>query len=267
MRPALLSDLLRNPLLIAVTTLSLLAGCANRTPRAAPDAELPLTKIALLPVVLPEPATPRQMPGSLGYMPVQPMAPSTALAVIGIGLITLAVMSSQKEEADKLAAATAAIGFAPAVRLNDRLRRRLEDEGLIVELVSDELARQVRANSDPKLLAGVADAVLDVQLRETGYYDAGRPRGYSPMFGLQASLAVTRANNDPEYWDYWADWKGNPKYSRYFVTPASMNHADVASLAAHSEAARADLEATLDRVVERVVQDVKQRASTLPRLP
>lgn len=267
MRPALFSSTLRTPLLAGLTALSLLAGCANRGPKAAPDPERPLKMIALLPVLRPPGETGRLMPGNPGYMPVQPMSPSAALAVIGIGLVTLAILSSQKSEADALAAALNAIHFDPATRLNESLRQRLEAEGLQVQLVSDELASQVRANSDPTLLADVADAVLDIQLRETGYYDSGRPRGYSPMLGLQATLSVTRANNDPEYWDYWADWKGNAKYSRYFVTPASMNQPDVAALASHTDAARADLEATLDRVAERVVQDVRLRAAAQPRLP
>lgn len=269
-RPALFKDSLRTPLLAGLTALNLLAGCANRGPKAAPDPERSLKLIALLPVLRPPVETGRLMPGNPGYMPMQPMSPSAALAVSGIGLVTLAILSSQKSEADALAAALNTIGFDPATRLNESLRQRLEAEGLEVQWVSDELAGQVRANGNPALLADVADAVLDIQLSETGYYDAGRPRGYSPMLGLQATLSVTRANNDPEYWDYWdywADWKGNAKYSRYFVTPASMNQADVAALAGHTDAARADLEATLNRVMERSVQDVKLRATTQPRLP
>jgi hypothetical protein len=267
MRLPITFTFLRVALLVAATSLFLVAGCANRPPKPPPDPIVPLAKIALLPTLLPESAS--TMPrGGAGYVaPVQPMAPSAAVAMIGAGLIAYAIIDSRKKEAARLTEAVASIRFDPAASLNERLQKRLESEGVVVERVADDVARRVRESGDYKQLASQADAVLDLQIDEVGYYDAGSRRGYSPMLGVSAQLATTRTNNDPESYSYWADWKGNPKDLRSIATPPTMTYDNVPLIGANAEAARAAFEATLERMIDQLVIDVKRRVAAQPRLP
>jgi len=244
-----------------------LAGCANRAPKAPPDPIRPLQKIALLPTLNPETLyRGRSGPNGTAVVPIQPMSPGAALATIGFGLLAFAILDSKEKEASRLAAAVAAVGFDPGARLDERLKQRLEDEGLVVELIDATTARRVREAGDFRSLAEQAEAVLEINLGEVGYYDAGGSRGYSPMLGLSASLTTTATNNDPEYWSFYADWRSRDKDTRWFQTPSAMNRANTAAISANAAEARADLEATLDRIIERLVQDVKRRASAQPRV-
>ena len=257
---------LRSLTLIALLGLSL-AGCANRAPKPPPDPIRPLQKIALLPTLNPEALyRGRSGPNGAAVMPVQPMSPGAALATIGIGLIAFAIISNKEKEARQLATAVATVGFDPGARLDDRLKKRLEEEGLTVELVDATTARSVRETSDYRSLAPQAEAVLDINLGEVGYYEAGGSKGYSPMLGMSASLATTTTNNEPEYWSFYADWRSNDKDPRWFQTPSTMNRMNPAAIGGNAEAARADLETTLDRIIERLVVDVKRRAAAQPRI-
>jgi hypothetical protein len=244
-----------------------LAGCANRAPKPPPDPIRPLQKIALLPTLNPEALyRGRGGPNGTGVVAVQPMSPSAALATVGVGLIALAIINSREKEANQLATAVAAIGFDPGARLDDRLKKRLEEEGLSVELVDATTARSVRETSDYKLLAAQAEAVLDIKLGEIGYYEVGASTGYSPMLGMSASLATTTTNNEPESWSFYADWRSREKDTRWLQTPSTMNRLNPADIGGNTAKSRTDLETTLDRIIERLVVDVKRRAAAQPPL-
>ena len=257
---------LRTFTLVALLGLGLV-GCANRAPKPPPDPIRTLQKIALLPTLNPEALyRGRGGPNGNAVMPVQPMSPSTALATIGVGLIALAIINSREKETNQLAAAVAAIGFDPGTRLDERLKKRLEEEGLTVELADASTARSVRETSDYRRLAPQADAVLDIQLGEIGYYEVGGSKGYSPMLAMSASLATTTTNNEPDTWSFYADWRGSDKDTRWLQTPSTMNRMNVPAIGGSAAEARADLENTLDRIIERLVVDVKRRAAAQPRI-
>jgi hypothetical protein len=234
-----------------------LSGCANRQP---PEPIRPLAKIALLPMTYPQARDGWRPPGA-GYVSPQPMSPGAAAGVIGIGLIALAVTSAKQQETDKLAAAVAAVGFDPVPRFNERLLQRLEAAGLQIVRISDTEARALRDEGDYTPLATRADAVLDPQLSDVGYYDAGRGRGLSPMLGMTLTINTTGVNYNSLWFEYWADWRSEPKNTRWLTTPPTQSYADPAALTANAADARAGLEATLDRLIDRIVDDVKLRAA------
>jgi hypothetical protein len=162
----------------------------------------------------------------------------------------------------------ATLDFRPAERLTARLPALLSADTAPVDLVPHNLETiGWRDSEDFRALAESADAVIDVHIDETGYYESSRAGGYSPMLGIGLSLKSVATGRTLTEFSYWFDWRP-AKDPRSFQSPPELVFRSLGDLTAEPDKVRAGLEAELDKIAVVMAADVAAFVrSTRPASP
>jgi hypothetical protein len=253
-----------------------LTGCAHRDKTPPPPPPV-INRLAMLSVLMDNaaavPTAVNNSNRTVPYVPTaRPGSPGIgAGAVIGaavvVGVMAL-VEQRSKQRRSELDQAMATLDFRPAERLTARLPALLSADTAPVDLVPHNLETiGWRDSQDFRALAESADAVIDVHIDETGYYESSRAGGYSPMLGIGLSLKSVATGRTLTEFSYWFDWRP-AKDPRSFQSPPELVFRSLGDLTAEPDKVRAGLEAELDKIAVVMAADVAAFVrSTRPASP
>lgn len=258
--------------LIVASSLILLTACASKGPEVPPEPLQPIAKITLLPVVghgqssSPEyMAEYKEHEERIVYQPMPSFVKGSPTAGIGAGLVGLGVAAIIANQAEKsqlaLEKVTSSINFQPAELLNRRIKEKFEAKGINIEPVEDmNVSTAVRYQEDYASLPSKTEAVLDIRVNESGYFKSIRAGGYSPMLGITALLVSPESGEELASFSYWSDWRESKEDPRWFTSPSSTIFSTLEELEANAASVREALEVTVEKIAEKIVDDVRRRS-------
>lgn len=257
-------ECLRAALRATLTTALLpLAGCASKPAGPPPPPPQPLALLGVLPVLL---ELDEGEPG-FGTHPARPAAAAAyappPINPTALGMAIGAMLRNRREaERQALATAVSWLRFDPAASFESRLRSALQQRGVKVVQITTEAAAELRAARHAALPEGV-DGVLDVRVNDAGY--ESRAGAYSPRLGVEV---VVRAPTGAamESFSYYADARHVPKDPRWLTTPPTLTLADLQEMRGATPRVLQGLDDLVERMLERLLDDVVRRAAGQSRL-
>jgi hypothetical protein len=263
-------------MLMAVISLGNI-GCA-RTETRPSEPPAPLSSIVMVPPIsswaFNDPSGQRRAGGAVIVPVVVGRGVNTGNSIgvgVGVALIGLAIQHGVAQRKQELDSATAKVGFSPADILNVQLLGRVQAAGVKIQSMPEGDSMTIfHARRDQQFFKSTkvdADAVLDVRVDEQGFYHSSRAGGYSPMLGITATLWTAANPDDSESFSYYADFRQRPSDSRWITTPPTLTFPTLEDLTHNAEAAKADLELMLGKVMDLIARDVKDRVEGRVRVP
>lgn len=164
-------------------------------------------------------------------------------------------------QADRFAFTTAlgALGFLPKVVLTQALSRQIEARSLPISKLDNPAAEQAFRQGRYEDLPQHVNALLEIQIREAGYYSSSRAGGFTPYFDIVATLWDTvNPVETIDSFGYYGDFRDPGKDKRYFKTPPELSVADSKAFAANPDRFRAGLTAVFERVATMLLDDVER---------
>lgn len=250
---------------LGLVTAPWLTACANRPPPPPPK---PFSLLAVLPVAMAPPSKSNQGFGG-NYVYVSPtgapVGPAVAGAVIGL-LLVAAIESKRKVDHDAMQRALSAVAFDPAAAVQKHVMAALAQRELRMVTIEDmQVAAAIRDGDIRGLPPGV-DAILDVTIQESGFYDSMRAGGFSPMLNLWASVRAAAPGADElDGFTYYADWRDGGKDRRWVTTPQSMTFATTDDLERRASEARAGLDQISLQLASLMADDLQRHSQGLSR--
>lgn len=240
-------------------------ACANRAPPPPPK---PFRQLAVLPPTL-APGSERNPGFGGGFMYVQGSGGITTGQTVGANLagalLVIALESGRLSARDAMRRALRAVAYDVGTAVQQQVAAALAQREVSMVNIEDLAIGTAARHGYVRDLPPEVDAMLDITIEESGFFDSRGAGGWSPVLNLWVRVRSTEPGvDDPDGVTYYADWRGSDKDKRWLSTPKAMVFKTVGDL----ERGAADARSGLDQIVQRlsglVADDLQRHYRGLP---